>query len=66
MGKERNGSLTETNGNTRREPKRQGSTELYDMATKVTLLTPLTLTVVVFCLLEAYENHNIGLALFWF
>lgn len=48
MGKERNGSLTETNGNTRREPKRQGSTELYDMATKVTLLTPLTLTVAVF------------------
>ncbi|XP_076072419.1 ras-related protein Rab-26-like isoform X6 [Mytilus galloprovincialis] len=38
MGKERNGSLTETNGNTRREPKRQGSTELYDMATKVMLI----------------------------
>ncbi|CAC5360905.1 ras-related protein Rab-26-like isoform X1 [Mytilus californianus] len=38
MGKERNGALNETNGSTRREPKRQGSTELYDMATKVMLI----------------------------
>lgn len=38
MGKEKNGLINEANGSKQREPKRQGSTELYDMATKVMLI----------------------------
>lgn len=35
MGKDRNGAVNDNNGSVRRGPKRQGSTELYDMSTKV-------------------------------